>query len=111
MVVMVPSGPTRRMLWLPLSAMKRLPALSTAIPVGLFSRAATAGPPSPLKPVSPVPATVVMVPEGSTRRIRSFRVSAINKFPVLSIARPDGACSRAWVAGPLSPTQRPDRIQ
>ena len=33
-----------------------------SVAVGWFIRAATAGPPSPAKPASPVPATVVMVP-------------------------------------------------
>ena len=39
---------TSRTRLLPASAMKRLPAASTATPVGQFSSAAVAGPPSPL---------------------------------------------------------------
>jgi len=39
--------------------------------------AAVAVPPSPLKPAVPVPATVVMMPLVSTRRMRSFSISAI----------------------------------
>ena len=49
-----------------------LPAASTATPLGLSDWAAIAGPPSPAKPRSPVPATVEMVPEGSTLRMRSI---------------------------------------
>ena len=42
-------------------AMYKLPEASSASPQGLIS-ALVAGPPSPLKPVSPLPATVVMMP-------------------------------------------------
>ena len=69
---------TSRIRLLPLSAMNRFPAPSTAIPLGLFSSADVAGPPSPLKPpphklhpVAPPPATVVITwVAASTRRIR-----------------------------------------
>ena len=44
---------------------------------GLPNLASVAGPPSPLKPSSPVPATVVMVPVGSTKRIRWLNLSAM----------------------------------
>ena len=76
-VVMVPLVSSRRMRELRVSAMNRLPALSTATPKGEANCAWTAGPPSPPKPRSPVPATVVMVPEESTRRIRWLEVSAM----------------------------------
>ena len=53
-----------------------LPAPSTATPVGDLSWAAVAGPPSPPKP-NLMPATVVMLPEGSTLRMRSLSASAM----------------------------------
>jgi hypothetical protein len=43
--------------------------------------AAFAGPPSPLKPGVPVPATVVIFPNADTLRIRLFILSAITKPP------------------------------
>src|SRR3989475_3635202 len=42
--------------------MKTLPAPSSATPAGKSSSAAVAGPPSPLKPAVPLPATIVIVP-------------------------------------------------
>ena len=36
-----------------------------------------AGPPSPEKPAMPLPATVLMIPEASTFRIRWFAISGI----------------------------------
>jgi len=44
------------------SAMYRLPAESTATPLGQNNRALVAGPLSPLKPCVPPPATVVITP-------------------------------------------------
>ena len=64
------AGVRMRIRWLCRSAMKRLPAPSTATPEGRSSRAAVAVPPSPLNPYSPVPATVLMTPAESTLRIR-----------------------------------------
>ena len=83
-----------------------LPAPSTATPLGLFSWAAVAGPPSPLNPASPVPAAVLMTPAESTLRIRWLAVSAMKRLPAPSAATPLGNLSRAEVAGPLSPTSR-----
>jgi hypothetical protein len=62
---MIPSGVTFRTRWLNQSAMKRLPARSTAAAEGKLKLALLAGPPSPLKaPVegvpTPFPAMVVM---------------------------------------------------
>ncbi len=74
-VVMMPPD-TLRMRKLPESEMKRLPAESTASPVGLLSEALVAGPPSPENPPMPLPATVVIRPF-ETLRTRAFRVSAI----------------------------------
>src|SRR5664280_654782 len=105
-VVMVPSGATRRTRLLPASAMYRLPAASTNRPYGMSRHAWVAGPPSPQKPLVPLPATVVMVPSGATRRTRSWPGSAMYRLPAASTARPHGASRHAWVAGPPSP-QKP----
>ena len=51
--------------------MYSVPSGATATPWGLESMAEVAGPPSPLNPGVPVPATVVMMPLASTRRTRS----------------------------------------
>lgn len=52
------------------SAMNMLPWASNAMAVGVLSCAATAGPPSPLLPPVPIPATVLIKPvAASTRRI------------------------------------------
>ena len=40
------------------------------------------------EPAVPLPATVVMVPAGSTFRIRWFHVSAMYTFPDESVATP-----------------------
>ena len=53
MVEMVPLGVTSRMALLNVSAMKRSPAWSSAMPCGLCRRAWVAGPPSPLNPPRP----------------------------------------------------------
>src|SRR5580704_12807817 len=59
---------TRRIRLSPVSAMKRLPLLSTATPLGVFKLAEFAGPPSPQTPVeglhveNPTPAYVVITP-------------------------------------------------
>ena len=63
-VVMMPVlAVTLRMRLLPLSAINKLPAASTATPLGRKSWALVASPPSPPKPpLPPLPATVVMMP-------------------------------------------------
>src|SRR5947199_199911 len=63
---MIPAGVTFRIRLLPKSAMKRFPDPSTATPDGPASRADVAGPPSPLKPDVPLPATVVIKPDVPT---------------------------------------------
>jgi hypothetical protein len=45
--------------------------------LGFFSWALVAGPPSPEKPSTPVPATVVMVPSSPTRRTRALALAAM----------------------------------
>src|SRR5207245_1529713 len=86
------------------SAMNRLPELSTAIPVGVVRFALVAGPPSPLKPRKPLPATVVMMPEvASTRRMRALKLSAMNRSPAASTATPSGKASPAAEEGKAGP--------
>src|ERR1039458_6074014 len=60
---------TFRIRLLPLSATKRFPEASTATPLGPFNSAEVAGPPSPEKPLLPLPATVVMMPLADTFRM------------------------------------------
>ena len=103
-VLIVPDASTLRIRLLSISAMKRLPALSTATPKGKSSCASVAGPPSPPNPLRPVPATVVIVPVASTLRIRSLKLSAMKRFPAPSTATPWGFHSLALTAGPLSRT-------
>src|ERR1035441_2764037 len=67
---------TSRIRLLPVSAMYRLPAGSTATPPGSLSAAPMAGPPSPQNPVYPFPATVMIVPP-DTLRIAVSNVSAM----------------------------------
>lgn len=62
-VVMIPVPPsTRRIRLFLLSPMKMLPSASTVTFHGSLSNALTAGPPSPLQPNVPVPATRRMMP-------------------------------------------------
>ena len=101
-VVITPFAFTRRMQLLPVSAMKTLPAPSTATPCGFHNAALVAGPPSPLKPRVLLPANVVMIPvTASTRRMR-FPV-AMNRLPPPSTATPNGKIKAALVPGPPSP--------
>lgn len=72
--------------------------------MGVLSCAATAGPPSPVLPATPMPATVVMSPvAASTLLILCWPLSAMNRDPFLSRVRPVGYSSPAEVAGALSP--------
>src|SRR5664280_592050 len=71
-------------------AMYRLPAASTNRPYGMFRHVWVAGPPSPQKPLVPLPATVVMVPSGATRRTRLLSSSLMYRLPAASTARPAG---------------------
>jgi hypothetical protein len=108
-VEIVPFGETRRIRWFPVSAMTNPPSGIVATPDGPSSDAAAAGPPSP-SPSSwsprwtPLPAAVVIVPSGATRRTRLFHVSAIKKPPSAVGRHVDGIeqsrrCRRAPVAG------------
>ena len=71
-----------------LSLIRRLPKESAATPEGLNNSTLAAGP-SPLKPASPFPATVVITPL-ETLRIRLLPVSAMYKLPAESTATPVG---------------------
>ena len=102
-VVITPAGSTSRTRLLRWSAMATAPSGSCATPVGKSSRACVAGPPSPEKPPRPVPATVVMIPRGDTRRMRWRSVSATRKPPSGVAATAVGNVSRASPAGPPSP--------
>ena len=71
-------------------------------PHAWFTCAAVAGPPSPLKPATPVPATVLMMPDELiflTVLLRSTKYT----LPAPSANTPPGWCMRALVARPPSP--------
>src|SRR5918996_1707892 len=99
----LPKPPTTRTRWLPKSTMNKAPFSFSDTRPGQFSCAARAGPPSPEYPATPVPATVVIVPEGSTLRIRWLLISEMKMLDEESIAIPVGLDSMAAVAGPPSP--------
>ena len=84
--------------------MKTAPSAVVVTPSGAFSWAAAGGPPSPAAPGVPVPATLVIVPVASTRRMRLSPVSAMRKPPPMIGATLEGAFSEAWTAGPRSPS-------
>src|SRR5690242_18393489 len=73
------------------------------MPSGVYREAAVAGPPSPEKPYWPLPAIVVISPDGDTLRTTLFPVSAMYRFPTESTATPSGLLRDAAVAGPRSP--------
>ena len=101
-VKMRPSGVMRRMRLLPVSANTTPPIGSNAMPDGWERKALAASPPSPAKPLSPTPASVVMMPP-TTRRIRWPPLSAMTTTPPAPTATPEGMSSDAAVAGPPSP--------
>ena len=100
---MTPVVSTLRILWLFESAMSRLPSGATTSPRGDANSAATAGPPSPAKPICPLPANVSMTPSRPTTRIRWLCMSATNSRPSLATATPAGESSSAETAKPPSP--------
>src|SRR5215470_9236929 len=61
--------------------MYTLPATSLMASNGLASWALIAGPPSPLNPETPVPATVDNPPLGDHRRTRSLPLSTMSTLP------------------------------
>ncbi len=68
-VLITPCAFTLRTRWLSRSAINTSPNVFTAMPVGPFNRAASAGPPSPLKHVQSVPAKRFILP--SVRILRT----------------------------------------
>ncbi len=103
-VVMTPDADTCRTRALPLSASHRVPEASIATPEGELRLAEVAAAPSPAKPMTPDPATVVMIRVvPSTRRILWFWVSAMKTAPLVLTATASGEWRRAEVAGPPSP--------
>ena len=102
-VLMMPAVFTLRTTALYQSVMYRLPFVSTTASIGLLRVAAVAGPPSPVYPVVPVPATVLMIPDVFTFLTQLKLWSTIYRLPVLSSARPYTVPIVAAVAGPPSP--------
>ena len=103
-VVMMPvAAATRRMRLLP-SPMSTFPLPSNTTPPHGDTLALVAGPPSPLYPYPPLPASVVMMPvPAATRRTRRPIESAMITFPLGSTASATGYCRLALVAAPPSP--------
>jgi hypothetical protein len=96
-----------RMLELPLSTTKRVPAPSTAIIFGLLKRAA-APMPSVVPATPALPATVVTAPVASTmRRIVLLSVSATKRLPLPSEIIPSGSRKRALAASPSTASPVP----
>ncbi len=87
-VVMRPDASIFRIRLFPLSATYKFPSASNAIPRGSVNCARCDGPPSPLKPDVPVPATTVKVPFSSIRSNRWLFVSVKRTSPCESTARP-----------------------
>src|SRR5437667_213783 len=102
-VMIAVAAVTLRIRWLAYSAMYRLPPASTATPTGTLRLAFVAAPPSPAKPKTPLPATVVMIPVAApTLRIRSLPRSAMQRLPPESIATRAGLLRLA--VGPAAPS-------
>ena len=89
-VVITPAVSILRMAVFHESAMYRLPEASSAKPWGALIWAMAAGPPSPLWPPVPVPATVVITPAVSTLRMRWLLVSAMYMLPDASATASPG---------------------
>src|SRR5262249_4324025 len=89
----------------PVSAMYGAGPGPIATSAGLTRRALSAGVPLPTHhgPGRPVPAMVVMIPDGDTARIRLFPVSAKYSVPDRATVMPPGSFKTALAAGPPSP--------
>ena len=101
--VITPAGDTFRTTLFGPSTIRNPPSAVTATLAGASSWASVAGPPSPLSPGVPVPATRVITPAGETFRTTLFLVSAIRNPPSAVSATLAGRWSWASVAGPPSP--------
>lgn len=107
---MIPeTASTLRITSLDESAMNKSPLLSRVIPLGYERVAYVARRPSPVYPLLPVPAMVVMMPEMAlTFRIRFPYSSEKYKFPCASSTKSYGASSFAFTARMLSRSEPPD---
>jgi hypothetical protein len=102
-VVIFPRTSMRRTTWLPASATHTLPSERWVTVNGLNRRDCWLGPPSPVYPTTPSPATVVMMPSGQSLRTRLLFHSAIQSPPSAAGATPLGCMSWASRARPPSP--------
>ena len=78
-----------------------------AKPNGAYNVAAAAGPPSPAKPATPLPAMVKITPAGVILCTVLFELSAKSKLPaesttILSVL--ETSALAAWPPAPLNPT-------
>jgi len=109
MVVIIPDVFTLRMRALPASAIYTLPLASTATPsTSPRNVAAVAWPASPVKPLLPVPANVVITPTGVILRTRLSELVLTYRLPAASKAAAMGLASCAAVASPPSPENPKD---
>ncbi len=92
-----------RMRLFPRSEKIIFPVGSTVICIGTFNSAEVAGPPSPLKPATPVPAMVEIMPFGVTLRMRLLLPSRNSRSPALSRITLAGPNISAAAAAPPSP--------
>jgi hypothetical protein len=101
-VVMVPSASTRRMTWFASSQMKNPPPEIGRTQAGRLSCARVAPPRTllPVLPGVPLPATVVMLPSASMRRILWLLRSAMRELGRRRPGRPwsDRSGARRWRA-------------
>src|ERR1035438_8574925 len=100
-VLITPAGETIRMRSFRLSATYRLPCPSTATPLGNFSLADVAAPPSMAGP-HPPPTTVEILPPGATFRTRWLYASDRYRLPAVSMVSDSINPRDAAAAGPLS---------
>ena len=85
------------------SAANKFPTVSPHNAQGLSIAAAVAGPVLPLDCASPVPATLVMIPDVSIFRMECESPSPTKMFPAVSPHSPHGASKEASMAGPKFP--------
>ena len=100
---MTPAGVTLRITLFAESAMYRLPDASTATPLASPNSALVAGPPLPVNPHVPLPATVEMTPPAVILRTTQFPSSPIQVLPEASTTTSSGELIVASDAGPWSP--------
>ena len=97
-VVTVPSGDTRRIAWLPVSATTSVPSGASAIPEGVAKRASL---PRPSANPRPPPASVDTLPSTAIRRMRCDDPASLTKIrPSVEAATPNGSENRASSLAP-----------